>query len=152
MMWYRKLAEDAHNMSFNQRLAWQKINEISKVLSGHNCEPEIMRMKLYTNKNAVNDEENMSVFNLHFVRVFNNYKEIDVEILHKLKQYETLCDLDEIIITDEFDSAVASLTNCKIPGLNEVPPEAHENLDNDDLDYLFNLILQFWNDEGNFEE
>ena len=42
--------------------------------------------------------------------------------------------------------------NCKIPGLNEVPPEARENLDDDDLDFLSNFTFKFRNDEGDFEE
>ena len=61
-------------------------------------------------------------------------------------------DLDETINKDESDSAVASLTNWKIPGLNEVHPEAHKTLDNYNTDYLFNFILKFWNSEIDFEE
>ena len=42
----------------------------------------------------------MSFFNPRLFRVFNNHKEIDVELLDNLKQYETLHKLDEIITTN----------------------------------------------------
>ena len=57
MLWFRKLAEDAHNIKFNPRLAWKKINEISKGLSGNHYDPKLTRMKLTTDKYVVNDEE-----------------------------------------------------------------------------------------------
>ena len=97
---------------------------MSKGLSGNHCELKTMRMKLYANNYAGNDEENMSVFNPHFVQEFNDHKEIDIEMLDKLKKHKTLYDLDKTINRDEFDSPVTSLTNYKSPGLNQVSPEA----------------------------
>ena len=44
------------------------------------------------------------------------------------------------------------LTNYKAPGLNGVPPNAFKAMSTKYLKVHFNFILEFWNDNLNFEE
>ena len=82
-----------------------------KRIKQRHCDPKTIRIKLDTSDQAVNDEENMSVFNPNLVQGFDGHNEIDMEILDKLKQCETFHNLDEITTRDEFDSRVTYLTN-----------------------------------------
>ena len=44
------------------------------------------------------------------------------------------------------------LTNDKSPGLNGVPPNAFKAMSPENLKVHFNFILEFWNDNMDFEE
>ena len=44
------------------------------------------------------------------------------------------------------------LTNDKDPGLNVVPPNVFKAMSPENLKVHFNFILEFWNDNLNFEE
>ena len=52
----------------------------------------------------------------------------------------------------EFTEAVNDLTNNKSPGLNGVSPNAFKAMSTNNLKVHFNFILEFWNDNLDFEE
>ena len=52
----------------------------------------------------------------------------------------------------EFTEAVNDLTNEKSPGLNGVHPNTFKAMSPKNLKVYFNFILEFWNDNLDFEE
>jgi hypothetical protein len=93
---------------------------------------------------ATTDEENIAVLEAHFTKVFNNCKNVNFDILDKLKKHPTLFKHDYDISYTEFEVALESLANNKSPGENEVSHNLIKALDDNNRRILYNFIVEFW--------
>ena len=109
-------------------------------------------MRLPSGDLSETDEENDKVFAKHFGKVLNNKKSINKNVLNDINSREVMNELDVPPSWKEFTEAVKDLTNDKSPGLNGVPPNAYKSMSPENLEVHFNFILEFWNDNMNFEE
>ena len=139
-------------MSFNPKAAW----EIVKILTGgptsHHAKPTIMRMCLPTGKLATTDKENAEVLGPHFEKVFNNHRPIEWKVINKIKQCQTMHELNKPISWAELKTEIAKLAYDKAPGLNKVPPNAFKSLSNANLPHLLTFFNQYWEGEADFAE
>ena len=83
-----------------------------------------MRMCLPTGKLATTDKENAEVFGPHFEKVFSKHRPIEWNVINKIKQRQTMHELNEPITWAELKTEIEKLVNDKAPGLNKVPPNA----------------------------
>ncbi len=83
-----------------------------------------MAMCLSDGSRAINASENMSVFALHFHRVFDNHGSTDPTLLEHITQQWTLWELNDPISWEEFSKAVKKLKNAKAAGLTRVLPKS----------------------------
>ncbi len=83
-----------------------------------------MAMKLPDGSIAMNSKEHMSVLAPHFRKVYNNHWPVDFEILHEIRQRDTLTTINSPITFNEVNKAINKLNAGKAPGLNGIPPEA----------------------------
>ena len=97
------------------------------------------------------DEEIAKVFAKHFGKVLNKKKSINNKVLNDINSREVMNELDGTPSWKEFTEAVKDITNNKAPGLNGVPPNAFKEMSPDNLKFHFNFILEFWNDNMDFE-
>ncbi len=79
-----------------------------------------MSLRLPNGEKAKTDEEHMSVFHPHCIRIFNNHRIVSPEALEFVKR-ETYQELDNPITWEEFNSAVTGMNNDKSPGTMEYP-------------------------------
>ena len=77
----------------------------------------------------------------HFEKVFNKHCPIECNVIDKIKQSQTMYELNEPITWAEIKTAIAKLANYKAPGLNNVPPNAFKSLSNSNLAHLLQPIL-----------
>ena len=150
--WSIHLAETIHNMSFNTKFAWENIRILYKGEKAHHTYPKLFQMRLSSGDLAETDEDNSKVFAIHFGKVLNDKKSIHNNALNNINSREVLYELDVPPSWKEFTEAVNDLTNDKAPGLNGVPPNAFKAMSPKNLKIHFNFILEFWNDNLNFEE
>ena len=109
-------------------------------------------MRLPSGDLSETDEENAKVFVKHFGKVLNNKKSINNNVLNDVKSRVVMNELNVPPSWKEFTEAVKDLTNKKSPGLNGVPPNAFKAISPENLKVHFNFILEFWNDNMDFEE
>ena len=88
-------------------------------------------MRLPTGKLATTDKENAEVLGPHFKKVFNNHRPIEWEVIKKIKQCQTINELNKPISLAELKTEIAKLANDKAPGLNKVPPNTFKLLSNE---------------------
>ena len=109
-------------------------------------------MRLPSGDFAETDKDNSKMIVKHSGKVLNNKKSINVNVLNNINLCEVMNELDIPPYWKEFIEAVKDITNNKAPGLNEVPPNAFTAMSPENLKVHFNFILEFWNDNMDFEE
>ena len=142
----------AFNMSFNPKGVWENIRILCKGEKSHHTSHKIFQMSLPSGDLAETDKENAKVFSQHFGKVLNNNKSINNKVLNDINSREVMNELDVPPSWKEFTVAVKDLTNDKATGLNGVPPNAFKAMSPENLKFHFNFILEFWNDNMDFEE
>eukprot|EP00978_Attheya_sp_CCMP212_P035773 scaffold157687_cov54-Attheya_sp.AAC.1 len=88
--WHEKRVEEIHNMKFNPKSAWRAIREIQEGLEGNHMAPSDIKMKLDNRELAKSNSDNSDVMSKHFEKVFNNHQPIDLTVLDKIDQRETI--------------------------------------------------------------
>ena len=141
-----------HNMSFNLKAAWESVKILTRGTTSHHAKPTIMRMRLPTGKLATTDKENVEVLGPNFEKVFNNHRPIEWKVINKIKQRQTIHELNKPISREELKTAIAKLENDKAPGLNKVPPNAFKSPSNANLAHLLTFFNQYWEGEADFAE
>ena len=111
-----------------------------------------MRMHLPTGKLATTDKENAELLGPHFEKVFNNHRSIEWEAINKIKQRQTMNELNKPISWTELNPPIAKLANDKAPGLNKVPANALKLLSNANFAQLLTFFNQYWEGEADFVE
>ena len=101
---------------------------------------------------AETDEDNAKVSANHFGKVLNNKKSIHNNVLNNINSRKVMYELDVPPFWKEFTEAANDLINNKASGLNSVPPNASKAMYPKNLKFHFNFILEFWNDNLDFEE
>ena len=89
-----------------------------------------MRMRLPTGKLATTDKENTEVSGPHFEKVFNKHCLIEWKLIDKIRQRQTMYELNYPITWAELKTAIEKLSNNKAAGLNKVPPNEFKSLSN----------------------
>ncbi len=80
--------------------------------------------KLENGDLASNAKENMSVFGMHFHKVLNTHRPVNVSVLDLIGQKPCLTTIDAPITFREVKHAINKLKKGKAPGLNGIHPEA----------------------------
>ena len=150
--WSCHLAEEIHNMPFNNKGAWVSIRRLMGGETSHHTTPKLIHMRLPSGILAENEEENVSVFASPFKKVLNNHKPTDTIVINDIHLREVMNELDVSPLWTEFISAFQELTNDKSPGLNGVPPNAFKSMSEENLRHHFNFITDFWEGKVDFEE
>ena len=109
-------------------------------------------MHLPTGKLATTAKENAEVLGPHFEKVFNNHRTIEWNVIDKIKQRQTMHELNEPISWAKLKTAISKLANDKAPGLNKVPPNAFKSLSNANIAHLLTFFNQYWEGESDFSE
>ena len=109
-------------------------------------------MRLPSRELSECDEDNVSVFADNLTKVLNNQKKTDNEVVNIIRLRELMSELDDKPTWDEFMTAVVELTNDKAPGLNNVPPNDFNQMEEDSLLHHFNFIVEFWEDRMDYVE
>ena len=109
-------------------------------------------MHLPTGKLATTAKENAEVLGPHFEKVFNNHRMIEWNVIDKIKQRQTMYELNEPISWAELKTAIEKLANDKAPGLNKVRPNSFKSLRNSNLSHLLTFLKQYWEGEADFAE
>ncbi len=123
--WYSYVCLHIHGMHMNPWVAWEyRILRGSK--AAHHKKSVNMTMHLPDGSLAASSTKNMSVFGLHFERVFSNHRPVDFSVLDLIPQQEQLMEIDHPIIFAEVDKAINKLESGKAPGLNGILPEAYK--------------------------
>ena len=141
--WSAHQSGKIHNMSFNPKAAWGNVKILTGGTTSHHTKPTIMRMRLSTGKLATTDKENAEVLGPHFEKVFNKHRPIEWEVINKIKQRQTMHELNKPILWAELKTAIAKLANDKAPGLNKVLPNAIKSLSNANLAHLLIFFNQY---------
>ena len=102
-------------MSFNPKATWESVMILTGGTTSHHEKPTIMRMRLSTGKLATTDKENTEVLGQHFKKVFNNHRPIEWHVIDKIKQLQTMYELNEPITWAELKTAIEKLANDKAP-------------------------------------
>ena len=134
-------------MSFNPKATYESVKILTGGTTSHHAKPTIMRMRLPTGKLATTDKENAEVLGPHFEKVFNNHRPIEWNVIDKIKQRQTMYELNEPISWAELKTAIAKLANDKAPGFNKVPPNAFKSLSNANLAHLLTFFNQYWDSD-----
>ena len=111
-----------------------------------------MRLCLPNGKLASTDKQNASVMRPHLSKVYPNHCPVTWEVTNKIKQRDTVPDIDHSIKWEEIKLAIAKLANEKPPGLNDVPPDAFKALSNRNIDILLNFYSAYWKGNIDFDE
>ena len=118
----------------------------------HHKSTKIIQLRLPSGDFSETDEENSKVSAKHIRKVLNNKKSIHNNVLNDIESREVMSELDVPPSWKEFTEAVNDLTNDKSPVLNGVPPDAFKAMSPKNLKVHFNFILEFCNDNLDFEE
>ena len=81
-------------MSFNPKAAWESVKILTGGTTSHHAKPTIMRMRLPTGKLATTDKENTEVSGPHFEKVFNKHCLIEWKLIDKIRQRQTMYELN----------------------------------------------------------
>ena len=103
-------------------------------------------------KTGYNGQRNAGVLGPHFEKVFNNHRPIDWKVINKIKQRQTMHELNKPISWAELKTAIVKLANDKATGLNKVPPNVFKSLSNANLAHLLTFFNQYWEGESDFAE
>ena len=118
----------------------------------HHSAPTLIQMRLPSGQLAEIDEENVSVFVIHFKKVLNNHKPKDREVVNDIDLRKVMSVLHVPPSWAEFTSALTELTNNKAPALNVIPPNAFKSMKKENLQHHFDFITEFWEDRIDFVE
>lgn len=88
----------------------------------------------------------------HLSQVYQTHRPITWEVLNDLRQRTMMETLDEPIQWEDLIHAIAKLSNGKAPELNEVPPDACNALNSENLSTLLNFLNEFWEGRADFSE
>jgi hypothetical protein len=128
--WYKGVCGKIHEMNMDPRLAWENIRILTGGETAHHKTNINMSMRLENGELASNAKENMSVFGAHFHKVLNNHRPVDRTVLDLLEQKPCMTSIDNPIRFAEVKRAINKLKKGKAPGLNGIPPEALNAMDN----------------------
>ena len=90
------------------------------------------------------DAEAGEIFCKHFEKVFNNVWPIDESVLDGIEQREMLNELGVTPHPIEVREPMKKMANRKAAGENRIPLEAYKYLPNDNFDYFYGIIIEFW--------
>lgn len=84
----------------------------------------------------------MSIFSMHFYKVLNNHRPVDIEdtVLDLIEQNPSLADIDMLVTFREVKLTINKLEKGKAPGLNDISPEALEAMDDTTTDSAHALL------------
>ncbi len=122
--WYSGICRKIHNMRINPRLAWENIRILTGGETAHHKMTINMAMKMEDSTLASKAKENMSVFGMHFHKVINNHRPVDMTVLDLIQQKPCLDAIDTPNTFREIKAAINKLRKGKSLGLNGIPPEA----------------------------
>ena len=88
----------------------------------------------------------------HFEKVFNKHRPIEWKVIDKIKQRQTMYELNDPITWAELKKEIAKLANDKAPGLNKVPQNVFKSLSNTNITRLLTFFNQYWEGEADFAE
>ena len=145
-------SEKNHNMIFNPKAAWESVKILTGGTTSHHPKPNIMQIFLPTGNISTTDKENAEVLGPHFEKVFNKHRPIKWKLIDKIKQHQTMYELNDPITWAEIKTVIAKLANDKAPGLNKVPPNAFKSLSNKNHTHLLTFFNQYWKVEADFAE
>jgi len=111
-----------------------------------------MRLRLPNGNLDTTYKENVSVMGPHLSQVYQTHRPITWEVLNDLRQRTMMKTLDEPIQWEDLIHAIAKLSNGKAPELNEVPPDACNALNSENLSTLLNFLDEFWEGRADFSE
>ena len=112
------------NMIFNPKAAWESVKILTGGTTSHNAKPTITRMRPPTVKLATTNKDNAEVLGPHFDKVFNKHCPIKWKVINKIKERQTMYELNYPITWEELKTEIEKLANDISPGLNKVSPNA----------------------------
>ena len=81
-------------MPFNPKGAWVNIKRLMGCETSCHTALKLIHMRLPSGSLTENDEENVSVFAIHFKKVLNNHKLADKIVINYIHLREVMGDLD----------------------------------------------------------
>ena len=97
-------------MSFNPKATYESVKILTGGTTSHHTNPTIMRMCLPTGKLATTDKENAEVLGPHFEKVFSKHRPIEWNVINKIKQRQTMHELNEPITWAELKTEIEKQT------------------------------------------
>ena len=89
--------------------AWKAAREVSKRDSCHHNKPTNMKMRMENGELAMNDKQNVEVFEKHLTKVYNNQRDCFADAAKFIRQREKSTELDSHITLKEFEPAISKL-------------------------------------------
>jgi hypothetical protein len=133
----------------NCKNSWKAVRQCKLGNKNNHKKQKVMSLRLPNGQRAKTDKENMSVFQPHCIRIFNNSRIVSPKALNFITQHETYEQLDDPITWQEFMTAVNGMSNDKSPGANGVPAEAIKAMNRTNLQQVYNHINAVWNGSKN---
>jgi hypothetical protein len=128
----------------NPHLAWENICILTSGETAHHKTTIHMAMKMEEGTLVSNAKENMSVFGMHFHKVLNNHRPVDMTVLDLIQQKPPLDAINTLITFREVKAAINKMKKGKSPGLNGIPSDTLKAMNDTPPQIVHKHILDFF--------